>query len=85
MSERWIGIDVAKARLDLVELPTGTHWTAPNTAAGWEQLCAEVRRDPPTGIVVAATGQHHVGITVALDAVGLIPVVVNPLTLSRVA
>lgn len=85
MSERWIGIDVAKTQLDLVMLPAGTHWSVPNTAAGWDQLGATLRADPPTGIVVEATGHYHLGITVALDAVGLTPVVVNPLSLRRFA
>lgn len=85
MSERWIGIDVSKTRLDLVALPTGTHWTAPNSPDGWAAVSAQLQTDAPTGIVVEATGTYHVGVTVALDAVGLTPVVVNPLTLRRFA
>lgn len=85
MNECWIGIDVAKAQLDLVEVPTGRHWSVPNTAAGWAQLCATIPADSLAGIVVEATGPYHVGVTLALAATGVTPIVVNPLTLRRFA
>lgn len=85
MSERWIGIDVAKAQLDLVDGLSGHHWSVPNTADGWDELATQLQADPPAGIVLEATGRYHLGLTVALDAVGLPPVVVNPLALRRFA
>jgi transposase len=85
MSEGWIGIDVSKGQLDLVALPAGRHWRVPNDPDGWAAVGATLEAQAPTGVVVEATGSYHVGITVALDAVGLTPVVVNPLTLRRFA
>jgi hypothetical protein len=32
---RFVGIDVAKAELEVAERPSGTRWTVPNDAAGW--------------------------------------------------
>lgn len=85
MTAGWIGIDVAKTQLDVVEHATGQHWTVPNTPAGWQQLCQRWVADPPAGIVLEATGSLHVGVTVALDTAALTPVVVNPLTIRRFA
>jgi transposase len=82
---RWLGIDVSKHQLDLVSLPDRTHWQAPNTEAGWAQLCTELQQAPPTLIVLEASGRYELGVVMALDAIALTPVVLNPLTARRFA
>ena len=82
---RWLGIDVSKQQLDVVSLPDRTHWQVPNTEAGWTQLCTELQQAPPTLIVLEASGRYELGVVVALDAVALTPVVLNPLTARRFA
>lgn len=75
---RWVGIDVAKATLEIVSLPDATHVQVGNTAAGWTEVITRLTADPPTGIVLEATGSYHVGVTLALAAAGLAPAVINP-------
>lgn len=81
--DSFVGIDVSKAWLDVVQGPEGTPWRVPNTPAGWERLRGELATTPAPLIVLEATGNLHVGVTVALDAVGLTPAVVNPLSVRR--
>jgi transposase len=81
--ETCIGIDVSKAWLDVIQGPDGTPWRVPNTPAGWERLRAALGTIPAPLIVLEATGNLHVGVTVALDAAGLTPAVVNPLSVRR--
>ena len=79
-----IGIDVSKAWLDGYETASETAWRVPNTAAGWEQISAIVQgMVPPPQIVCEATGPYHQGLTVALDAAGMTPAVINPLKIKR--
>jgi transposase len=82
---RWLGIDVSKHQLDLLSFPDRTQWQVPNDAAGWTQLCTELAAQPPTLIVLEATGRYEVGVVVALDAAGMTPVVMNPLAIRRFA
>lgn len=78
-----VGIDVSKAWLDGVVLPAGTAWRVPNSPAGWRQVIATSAGTPPPLIVLEATGPYHQGVTVALDAAGLTPAVINPLKIRR--
>ena len=77
-SEVWVGIDVAKATLECHSRPAGRLWQVSNDAAGWATLIAQLQAEPPTGIVLEATGGYERGVVVALDAAGLTPVVANP-------
>lgn len=83
--ERFVGIDVAKGWLDVVVLPAGTATRVDNDPEGWATLCAQLQGLGPTLIVLEATGKYEVGVVVALDAVGLTPVVANPLATRRFA
>jgi transposase len=82
---RWLGIDVAKERLDCCSLPDGTSWQVANDAAGWAQLVAQLASHPPAGIVLEATGRYEVGLVLALEAAGWPAAVMNPLTMRRYA
>jgi transposase len=74
----FVGIDVAKDRLDLAWRPTGERWTAPNTERGIRAICRRLRTPGPTLIVLEATGGLELPLTGALAAAGLPVVVVNP-------
>jgi transposase len=78
-----VGIDVSKAWLDGMETATGASWRVANTPAGWQDLIARMPTNPPPLIVLEATGPYHQGVTVALDAAGFTPAVVNPLKIRR--
>jgi transposase len=80
-----VGIDVAKDRLDGVILPSGERCDVANTPAGWQTLCQRFAALPTPTIVLEATGNHHVGVTHALAAVGLAPAIVNPFVIRRFA
>lgn len=76
-----IGIDVAKATLDVASEPApalGAQPTVTNDDAGHAALIATLTPLMPTLIVLEATGGYERPVTVALAAAGLPVVVVNP-------
>jgi transposase len=83
--ERFIGIDVAKAWLDVAERPGGASWRVANDEAGWRQLIAALAGGGPVLIVVEASGGYELGVVTALDLAGIAPVVANPLATRRFA
>jgi transposase len=74
----WIGLDVAKAVLDGVVRPTGEVVQFANDAAGHAALIAWATPLAPTALVLEATGGYERAVVLALAAVGLPVVVVNP-------
>jgi transposase len=54
--ECFVGIAVAKARLDLALEPGGEAWSVPNDAAGIQDLVRRLAPLGPTLIVLEATG-----------------------------
>ena len=77
----YIGIDVAKATLDVAAEPAaalGALTTVTNDDAGQAALIAALTPLAPTLIVLEATGGYERAVTVALAAAGLPVVVVNP-------
>ena len=77
-SATFVGIDVAKAALDLAERPAGTHERYENDEAGIARIVARLQAQPPTLIVLEATGGLEVPLAAALAATGLAVAVVNP-------
>jgi transposase len=73
-----IGIDVAKAQLDIAIRPSGERWAVPNDARGVTTLVDRVQALQPPLIVLEATGGLERAATVALATAGLPVVVVNP-------
>ena len=55
-AEVFVGIDVAKSRLDVALHPSGATWTVPNSEAGIAGLVAQLQQLPVTHIVLEATG-----------------------------
>ena len=67
----FVGIDVAKDRLDLDTLPQSKAWHTTNDTKGIAQLCQRLRALKPQLIVVEATGGYQYALTAALAADGL--------------
>lgn len=74
----FVGIDVAKAYLDVALRPVGTHERLTNDEQGITPLVARLLIARPTLIVLEATGGLEVPVTAALAAAGLAVAVVNP-------
>src|SRR5436309_2810966 len=74
----FVGIDVAKAQLDMALRPAGERWAVPNDASGIAPLVDRLQALHPTLIVLEATGGLERAATAALAAAGLPVVVVNP-------
>src|SRR3989449_680363 len=77
-AEVFVGIDVAKSRLDVALHPSGATWTVPNSEAGIAGLVAQLQQLPVTHIVLEATGGLEIPLLGALGAAGLPAVAVNP-------
>jgi transposase len=76
----FVGIDVAKDRLDVHLRPTGVAFALPRDAAGLERLVARLAALGPdlTLVVLEATGGFEVAVAAALAGAGLPLAVVNP-------
>jgi transposase len=76
---RFVGIDVAKATLDVAVRPSGKHWQEANTPTGVQAVVRRLRRQRATTLVVLeATGGYEHAVVVALATAGLAVVVANP-------
>lgn len=74
----FVGIDVAKAQLDIALRPSGERWAVPNDPDGCMTLVERLQAVQPTLIVLEATGGLERAATAALATAGLPVVVVNP-------
>ena len=74
----FVGIDVAKATLDLAVHPTGEHWTVSNDDKGIDQAVSTLHGLQPKLVVLEATGGYEMPIAVALAAAGVAVTVRNP-------
>ena len=74
----FVGIDVAKAQLDIAVRPSGERWAIPNDAGGVVTLVERLQALHPTLIVLEATGGLERAATAALATASLPVVVVNP-------
>jgi transposase len=74
----WIGIDVAKATLDLHLLPTGQSPSLPNTSLGHEQLKKLLPSPINVLIVLEATGGYEREVVAGLIDAGYRVAVINP-------
>lgn len=76
--ERFVGIDVSKASLDIAMLPEERVWRVEREEAAMAGLVKELRTLAPCLIVLEATGGLEAPVTAALATAGLPVVVVNP-------
>ena len=78
MDTLFIGIDVAKAYLDVGAYPTGDTERVPNTGVGIAELTTRLAARGPECIVLEASGGYEHDVVVSLATAGLPVVVVNP-------
>ena len=74
----FVGLDVAKATLDVALRPSGERWSVSNDEAGVAALVDRLRPLPPTLVVCEATGGFERAAIAMLAAAGLLVVVANP-------
>ena len=75
---RYVGIDVAKSRIDVAVRPTGRGWEVAYDQAGIEELVAELASLEPALVLLEATGGLEVRLVAALASAALPVMVVNP-------
>jgi transposase len=74
----YVGIDVAKARLDIAVRPSGEQWVSTTDGTSLEELVGRFQALQPELIVLEATGGREGPTVAALAAAGLPVAVVNP-------
>jgi len=74
----YVGIDVAKAHLDLAVHLSGEPWRVANDEAGISATVTHLRELTPTLVVLEPTGGLELPLTAALAAADLPVAVVNP-------
>jgi len=74
----FVGIDVAKATLDIAVRPGGERWSVSNDEAGIGAVVARLQPLAPALIVLEATGGFETATVAAVAAAGLAVVVANP-------
>jgi transposase len=75
---RFVGIDVAKARLDVHLRPSGEGFSVEHTERGLATLTEQLTALAPTLIALEATGGYEVTVAAALASARLPVAVVNP-------
>jgi transposase len=76
--ERFVGIDVALARLAIAVWPEQRTWEVPNSLEGIAQLVGELQGLTPSRIILEGTGGLQAPVVAALGLAGLPVVVMNP-------
>lgn len=74
----YVGIDVAKAHLDVAVRPGDDRWRVPNQDTEIARLVPRLQQLQPELVVLEATGGFERAVTAALAAAGLSVAVVNP-------
>ena len=74
----FVGIDVAKAQVDVAARPTDDGWTVSNDDAGISQLASRLKALEPTLVLLEASGGLELPLVAALATEEIPVVVVNP-------
>ena len=74
----YVGIDVAKAQVDVAVRPTDDRWEVPNDDAGIRQLMSRLKALEPTLVLLEASGGLELPLVAVLAAEAAPVVVVNP-------
>jgi transposase len=78
MEQIFVGIDVAKDRLDVHIRPSGEAFTVARDGEGLAALMDRLKQIAPTLVVLEATGGFEVTVAAAVGSAGLPLAVVNP-------
>ena len=74
----YVGIDVAKAQLDVAVRPSGDRWEAPHDEAGVRQMVSRLTALEPGMVLLEASGGLELPLVAALAAEAVPVVVINP-------
>ena len=74
----YVGIDVAKAQVDVAIRPTDDRWEVPHDETGVRQLVSRLKTLEPVMVLLEASGGLEVPLVAALAAEAVPVVVVNP-------
>lgn len=74
----YVGIDVAKAHVDIMVRPSGQQWRASQDASGRQETVCRLQALHPALVVLEATGGYEAPLVHALQRGGLAVAVVNP-------
>ena len=74
----YVGVDVAKAQMDVAVRPTDDGWVVANDDAGLRQLVSQLKTLEPQLVVMEASGGLELPLVAALAAAEMPVVVVNP-------
>ena len=74
----YVGIDVAKAQVDVAVRPTGQRWTNSNDEPGIRELVSRLKALEPAMVVLEASGVLELPSVAALATASLPVVIVNP-------
>ena len=74
----YVGIDVAKAQVDVAIRPTDDRWEVPHDETGVRQLVSRLKTLEPVMVLLEASGDLEVPLVAALAAEAVPVVVVNP-------
>ena len=74
----YVGIDVAKAQVDVAVRPTDDSWEVPYDQKGIRKLVAQMKALEPAMVLLEASGGLELSLVAALAAAALPVVVVNP-------
>lgn len=77
-SQRFVGIDVSKDRLDVAILPEKEHWNVPNDTPGRKKLIKQLAKLTPTLILLEPSGGYEIEVIAALFDAELPVVSQNP-------
>jgi transposase len=78
MEQIFVGIDVAKDRLDIHVRPSGESFTVARDGDGLAALVDRLKQIAPTLVVLEATGGFEITVAAAVGSTGLPLAVVNP-------
>ncbi|GAI00668.1 unnamed protein product, partial [marine sediment metagenome] len=78
MKKVFIGIDIAKDKIDISILPSGECWTAGITPTALSETIDRLTALKPTNIVMEATGGYETRLAASLATAGLPVAIVNP-------
>ena len=76
--ETYVGIDVAKAGMDVAARPSDERWAISNDEAGIRQLVSRLKTLEPAIVVLEASGGLELPLVAALAVEAMPVIVVNP-------